>query len=110
MTAANGKRIAQCGCGALTATVSGDPVTVYACSCRNCQRILSVPALLPPWLATAPAKEEPAAPSQRLPRTKLEMPPETVPPPPEKQEAISGTENHATAYVERFFRLQIVEA
>ena len=38
MTAASGKRIAQCGCGALTATVSGDPVTVYSCSCVNCQR------------------------------------------------------------------------
>jgi hypothetical protein len=38
VTAASGKRIAQCGCGALTATVSGDPVTVYTCSCVNCQR------------------------------------------------------------------------
>jgi hypothetical protein len=32
------KRIAQCGCGALTATVAGDPVAVYACSCVTCQR------------------------------------------------------------------------
>ena len=38
MTATGGKRIAQCGCGALTATVSGDPVTVYGCSCIDCQR------------------------------------------------------------------------
>lgn len=38
MTAATGKRIAQCGCGALAATVAGDPVTVYACSCLKCQR------------------------------------------------------------------------
>ena len=38
MTATDGKRIAQCGCGALTATVSGDPVTVYGCSCVACQR------------------------------------------------------------------------
>jgi len=34
----NGTRIAQCGCGALTATVSGDPLAVYTCSCVNCQR------------------------------------------------------------------------
>jgi hypothetical protein len=33
-----GERIAQCGCGGLTATVIGDPVAVYACSCLNCQR------------------------------------------------------------------------
>jgi hypothetical protein len=38
MAATVGKRIAQCGCGALTATVSGDPVTVYGCSCADCQR------------------------------------------------------------------------
>ena len=38
VTATGGKRIAQCGCGALTATVSGDPVTVYGCSCVTCQR------------------------------------------------------------------------
>jgi len=38
MTATGGKRIAQCGCGALTATVIGDPVTVYGCSCADCQR------------------------------------------------------------------------
>jgi hypothetical protein len=38
VTATNGKRIAQCGCGALTATVTGEPVTVYCCSCTNCQR------------------------------------------------------------------------
>ena len=38
MTTTGGKRIAQCGCGALTATVGGDPVTVYGCSCVACQR------------------------------------------------------------------------
>ena len=38
MTATGGKRIAQCGCGALTAAVSGDPVAVYGCSCKDCQR------------------------------------------------------------------------
>jgi hypothetical protein len=36
--AISNKRIAQCGCGALTATVAGEPVTVYCCSCVNCQR------------------------------------------------------------------------
>jgi hypothetical protein len=38
VTNANNTRIAQCGCGALTATVSGDPVSVYSCSCVKCQR------------------------------------------------------------------------
>jgi hypothetical protein len=38
VTTTDGKRIAQCGCGALTAAVSGDPVTVYGCSCVACQR------------------------------------------------------------------------
>jgi hypothetical protein len=38
MAATDGKRIAQCGCGSLTATVTGDPVTVYSCSCVACQR------------------------------------------------------------------------
>ena len=38
MTTTGGKRVAQCGCGALTATVGGDPVTVYGCSCAACQR------------------------------------------------------------------------
>lgn len=38
MTATDGKHVARCGCGALTATVSGDPVTVYGCSCTDCQR------------------------------------------------------------------------
>ena len=31
-------RVARCGCGALTATVRGEPVTVYGCSCLACQR------------------------------------------------------------------------
>jgi hypothetical protein len=34
----NDKRTASCGCGALTATVTGEPVTVYVCSCLVCQR------------------------------------------------------------------------
>jgi hypothetical protein len=38
MTATGGTRIAQCGCGGLTAAVSGEPVTVYGCSCVACQR------------------------------------------------------------------------
>jgi hypothetical protein len=38
VTATGGTRIAQCGCGGLTATVSGEPVTVYGCSCVACQR------------------------------------------------------------------------
>ena len=38
MAATGCERIAQCGCGALTATVTGDPVTVYGCSCVDCQR------------------------------------------------------------------------
>jgi hypothetical protein len=38
VTTTGGKRVAQCGCGALTATVGGDPVTVYGCSCAACQR------------------------------------------------------------------------
>jgi hypothetical protein len=38
MAANETMRIAQCGCGGLTATVSGDPVTVYGCSCVACQR------------------------------------------------------------------------
>ncbi len=29
---------AQCGCGALEVTVSGEPKHVYTCSCLNCQR------------------------------------------------------------------------
>jgi hypothetical protein len=35
---ANGTRTAQCGCGALTATVGADPIAVYGCSCLECQR------------------------------------------------------------------------
>jgi hypothetical protein len=34
----SGTHHAQCGCGALTATAGGDPVTVYGCSCTDCQR------------------------------------------------------------------------
>ena len=32
------ERTASCGCGNLTATVSGEPSEVYVCSCHNCQR------------------------------------------------------------------------
>jgi hypothetical protein len=38
MTAGGVKRIARCGCGALTATVAADPLAVYGCSCADCQR------------------------------------------------------------------------
>jgi hypothetical protein len=42
MTAENhpttASRTAQCGCGGLTATVRGEPVDVYGCSCLACQR------------------------------------------------------------------------
>ncbi|MEM7120093.1 MAG: GFA family protein [Pseudomonadota bacterium] len=31
-------RTAQCGCGALSFNVSGEPKHVYTCSCTNCQR------------------------------------------------------------------------
>lgn len=31
-------RVARCLCGGLTATVRGEPGTVYLCSCRNCQK------------------------------------------------------------------------
>lgn len=36
--AATTQRVARCGCGALSATVTGDPAHVYACSCLSCQR------------------------------------------------------------------------
>jgi hypothetical protein len=46
-----GTRIAQCGCGGLTATVSDEPVTVYGCSCVACQRksgsVFSYAAMFP---------------------------------------------------------------
>jgi len=32
-------RIASCGCGRLTATATGEPLDVYLCSCRDCQRL-----------------------------------------------------------------------
>ena len=32
------ERTASCACGNLTATTSGEPSEVYACSCHNCQR------------------------------------------------------------------------
>ena len=32
------KRIASCSCGALRATVMGEPVSVVACHCLDCQR------------------------------------------------------------------------
>jgi hypothetical protein len=38
MTATTEQRVARCGCGALTATVTGAPATVYVCSCLICQR------------------------------------------------------------------------
>ena len=31
-------RTANCGCGELTVNVSAEPLTVFACSCLNCQR------------------------------------------------------------------------
>lgn len=31
-------RTARCGCGALTATVAGEPKLVYACACLRCQQ------------------------------------------------------------------------
>ncbi|MBN9236736.1 MULTISPECIES: GFA family protein [Phyllobacteriaceae] len=31
-------RTAQCGCGGLGITVSGEPRSVYACACLECQR------------------------------------------------------------------------
>ena len=33
-----GDRTASCGCGDLTVTASGEPLDVYLCGCRNCQR------------------------------------------------------------------------
>ena len=33
------ERKARCGCGQLTVSVRGEPLTVYACSCANCQRL-----------------------------------------------------------------------
>jgi hypothetical protein len=38
MTADGLRRTARCGCGALTATTTGDPLAVYGCSCLDCQR------------------------------------------------------------------------
>jgi hypothetical protein len=38
MTDTTTERTASCGCGALSATVSGAPTDVYACSCLACQR------------------------------------------------------------------------
>ena len=32
------EQTARCGCGALQATASGDPLAVYLCSCAECQR------------------------------------------------------------------------
>lgn len=32
------QRIAQCSCGAVTATVEGEPAAVVACHCIECQR------------------------------------------------------------------------
>jgi len=33
-----GERTARCSCGSLTATVQGEPLEVYLCTCSNCQR------------------------------------------------------------------------
>jgi hypothetical protein len=38
MTAPDQTRTASCACGSLTATVRGEPASVYACSCLTCQR------------------------------------------------------------------------
>jgi len=35
---ASAARKAACGCGRLSATVRGEPMEVYACSCLDCQR------------------------------------------------------------------------
>jgi len=32
------ERVAACGCGQLTVKALGEPLDVYACSCRDCQR------------------------------------------------------------------------
>jgi hypothetical protein len=45
-------RTASCGCGQLTATATGEPIDVYLCSCRDCQRLsgstFSYAAIYPP--------------------------------------------------------------
>jgi hypothetical protein len=38
MTTPDQARTASCACGSLTAEVRGEPASVYACSCRTCQR------------------------------------------------------------------------
>jgi hypothetical protein len=32
------ERVARCACGRLTVTTHGEPLDVYLCSCRDCQR------------------------------------------------------------------------
>jgi hypothetical protein len=32
------ERIARCACGGLTVTARGEPLEVYLCSCKDCQR------------------------------------------------------------------------
>jgi hypothetical protein len=32
------ERVARCACGRLTVTTCGEPLDVYLCSCRDCQR------------------------------------------------------------------------
>ena len=34
----NGERVARCPCGELRLVLSGEPVSVYACACLECQR------------------------------------------------------------------------
>ena len=38
-TGASPERTARCGCGQLTVTARGAPLSVDACSCGNCQRL-----------------------------------------------------------------------
>ena len=32
------ERVARCACGNLTVTARGEPLEVYLCSCKDCQR------------------------------------------------------------------------
>jgi hypothetical protein len=49
-------RTASCGCGRLTATAQGEPIDIYLCSCRDCQRLsgssYSYGAIYPPDAVT----------------------------------------------------------
>jgi hypothetical protein len=35
---AEAERVARCACGDLTLTTRGEPLDVYLCSCKDCQR------------------------------------------------------------------------